>query len=258
MATKRLALLLCDTPIPAVQATDGDYSAIFHELLQKSLPNPSAPFVLDSFDVKNKMEYPDDVDKYDGILMTGSAASAYENLEWINKLVAFTASVAETKPNVKLIGICFGHQIISRALGKDCVPNGGTWEVGPTKLDLTETGKQVFGVDTLNIEQMHRDHVPEVPSGCHLLASTPVSYNQGYVRYATSKTTPSLEDIQIFTVQGHPEFTKRIVDSIVDARASTGAIDKVTADDARTRSTWRNDGVEVIGKAIWRVLGVDA
>lgn len=46
-------------------------------------------------------------------------------------------------------GICFGHQIIARALGKDCVPNGGRWEVGPTKLDLTDVGKQVFGTDTL-------------------------------------------------------------------------------------------------------------
>ena len=33
-----------------------------------------------------------------------SAASAYENLEWINRLVAYTASIAEEKPNIKLIG----------------------------------------------------------------------------------------------------------------------------------------------------------
>lgn len=33
-----------------------------------------------------------------------SASSAYENIEWINKLVAYTANIAETKPHVKLIG----------------------------------------------------------------------------------------------------------------------------------------------------------
>lgn len=74
MSTKRLALFLCDTPIPAVVAIDGDYSAIFHELLRKSLPNPSVSFTVDSFDVRNKMEYPDEVDKYDGIIYTGSGA----------------------------------------------------------------------------------------------------------------------------------------------------------------------------------------
>lgn len=110
-----------------------------------------------------------------------------------------------------------------------------------------------------NIEQMHRDHVPEVPAGCYLLGSTAVSYNQGFVRYTPSTSKPEvppLQDIQIFTVQGHPEFTKRIVDTVVDAREAIGTMDKPTADDARARSTWRNDGVDVIGKAIWEILGV--
>ena len=94
------------------------------------------------------------------------AASAYENLEWINKLVAYIASVIEEKPQIKIIGalmlfllydlmtkvsagICFGHQITARALGKDCVPNGGRWEVGITPVDLTETGKKIFGAEQL-------------------------------------------------------------------------------------------------------------
>ena len=46
-------------------------------------------------------------------------------------------------------GICFGHQIVARALGGECVPNGGNWEVGLTKIDLTETGKKLFGVSEL-------------------------------------------------------------------------------------------------------------
>ena len=54
------------------------------------------------------------------------------------------------------IGICFGHQIIAHALGAECVLNvlngepGGVWELGPTKIHLTEIGKQLFGsYDTL-------------------------------------------------------------------------------------------------------------
>lgn len=106
---------------------------------------------------------------------------------------------------------------------------------------------------------MHRDHVPELPSGCELLGSTSICYNQGFIRcYDTSKPATAPENIQIFTVQGHPEFTKRIVDSIVDARESSGAIDPPTAEDARKRSTWRNDGVDVIGRTIWRILQLHA
>ncbi len=54
-----------------------------------------------------------------------------------------------------------------------------------------------------------------------------------------------------FTVQGHPEFTKSIVDTIVDAREAAGVFDKATAEGARERSTWRNDRVGVIAKVIW-------
>ena len=58
-------------------------------------------------------------------------------------------------------GICFGHQIVARALGKDCVPNNGVWEVGPTPIDLTETGKQLFGgldklVSLMVLQIVHR------------------------------------------------------------------------------------------------------
>jgi len=80
--TPAIALLLCDTPLPAVVAEHGDYTTIFNALLTVTVPirNPEgpAPFRLDSFDVVNKMEYPsdDDLDQYDAIMMTGSGASA--------------------------------------------------------------------------------------------------------------------------------------------------------------------------------------
>ncbi|KAI0087198.1 class I glutamine amidotransferase-like protein [Irpex rosettiformis] len=261
MTTIRLALFLCDTPIPKVIAQDGDYTVIFGELWRKSFPKDqtSVKYEMDSYDVRNKLEYPEDIDKYDGIVYTGSAASAYENVEWINKLVEYTAKIAGEKPHIKLIGICFGHQIIARALGEECVPNGGKWEIGPTTLQLTNVGKELFGVESLNIQQMHRDHVPNVPKSCLLLGSTSTSTNQGFIRYAPDApaSNPSLSDIQIFTVQGHPEFTERIVSAVVEARTATGVIDAATAEDVQRRAKWRNDGVDVIAKAVWKIFGVN-
>ncbi|KAL0958822.1 hypothetical protein HGRIS_014141 [Hohenbuehelia grisea] len=114
---------------------------------------------------------------------------------------------------------------------------------------------------------MHRDHVPAVPPSLELLGSSPVAYNQGMVRYASADSTGSqadsqssrpLTDIQILTVQGHPEFTKPIVSAIVALRSSSGIFDKALADDVARRSDFRNDGVPVIGKVMWRILGIDA
>jgi GMP synthase-like glutamine amidotransferase len=48
-----------------------------------------------------------------------------------------------------IAGICFGHQIVVRAVGGESVPNDGKWEVGVTEVNLTAVGKQVFGADTI-------------------------------------------------------------------------------------------------------------
>ncbi len=74
MPTIRLALFLCDTPIPSVIAQDGDYTSIFSELWRKSFPKDqtSVTWEMDSYDVRNRLEYPEDIDKYNAIVYTGS------------------------------------------------------------------------------------------------------------------------------------------------------------------------------------------
>ncbi|GLB41054.1 putative class I glutamine amidotransferase-like protein [Lyophyllum shimeji] len=258
---KKIALLISGSLPENLQATYGDYGAVFKDFLRRSLPKDDVGFTLDPYDVV-KLEYPSDdqLDSYDGIMYTGSAASAYEDVEWINRLVAFTARVVNEKPHIKVLGICFGHQIVARALGGEVVPNNGLWEVGPTPLDLTDLGRRLFGVETLNIQQMHRDHVPVVPPTFELLGSTSVSHNQGMVRFApgTEFDQRTLDNVHIITLQGHPEFDEGIVSGIVEARTKSGVIGAEVAADAERRKAWRNDGIPILGKALWGVLGVKA
>jgi GMP synthase-like glutamine amidotransferase len=47
------------------------------------------------------------------------------------------------------IGICFGHQIIARALGGECIPNEGKWEVGVTPIELSPLGERLLGAHNL-------------------------------------------------------------------------------------------------------------
>ncbi|KAG6877343.1 hypothetical protein C0993_008480, partial [Termitomyces sp. T159_Od127] len=180
----RIALLVTGA-LPAF----GDYHVVFAAFLRAAAP--AHDFELVPYDVVHKMEYPtdDQLRTFDALMYTGSASNAFDDIEWINTLVAFTARVVHDHPTLKLIGICFGHQIIARALGGSCVRND-RWEIGPTSLDLTPLGKSLFSVDTLvrssftysacliphqTIQQMHRDHVPTLPPSFDLLASTPTS-----------------------------------------------------------------------------------
>ena len=72
--------------------------------------------------------------------------SAYDtSLPFTNPLKDFLRTVAQ-KPYIKLIGICYGHQIIAEALGGKCEPGQG-WEVGVYGNDVTEEGKKWFDGD---------------------------------------------------------------------------------------------------------------
>ena len=74
----------------------------------------------------------------------------------------------------------------------------------------------------------------------------------------SSETTPAPSDpsdpstIQILTIQGHPEFTKDIVSSIIDAREGILGPDVVA--DGRARAGREHEGLGVLGRAVWRVL----
>lgn len=124
---------------------------------------PTITTVLLSLDPVSKMTW-----VYAIYSPSSTAASAYENVEWINKLVSYVTRIATSRPDIKIIGtlrlphnndsillyqytlgICFGHQIVARALGGECVPNSGKWEAGMTEIDLTDLGKQLFGADKL-------------------------------------------------------------------------------------------------------------
>lgn len=71
-----------------------------------------------------------------------SAASAYEDKPWILRLVDFTASLPKRYPMLKLVGICYGHQIIARASGGKVEKNDKGWELGVRSVKLSEAGKK--------------------------------------------------------------------------------------------------------------------
>ncbi|KDR70257.1 hypothetical protein GALMADRAFT_76521 [Galerina marginata CBS 339.88] len=259
----RIALLLCGNLSGAALEQNGGYTDIYARYLAATVP-PAVEYAVDAFDVVSDLAYPNE-DQYSSMILTGSAANAYDDAEWIITLVAFIQRIASTKPHIKLIGICFGHQIIARALGGSCVPNGGRWECGPTPVQLTDLGKQLFGApDTLTIQQMHRDHVPTLPPSFHLLASSELSPVQGMIRFSPASAPPTssspentpLRKIHILTTQFHPEFTTPITTAIVAQRVAAGAIPVPTAldFDRRTALDTQPDAKERVGKAVWGVI----
>lgn len=96
-----------------------------------------------------KSEFPTEqqLESLDALVITGSKHSAYDNepkwipelRDWISQLHASQST--RTRP-IKILGICFGHQILAEALGGvgtvSRSPLG--WEVGHTTVTLNEKG----------------------------------------------------------------------------------------------------------------------
>jgi GMP synthase-like glutamine amidotransferase len=74
--------------------------------------------------------------------------NSFDNDPWILKLLEYTEKIL-AQDRVRIIGICFGHQIVGRALGNAVGRNPNGWEISVCSMDLTEKGRELFKQDTL-------------------------------------------------------------------------------------------------------------
>jgi GMP synthase-like glutamine amidotransferase len=78
------------------------------------------------------------------VVTNHSEYSAYEEKEWIHKLRAYVKRVYEEHPLKKIIGICFGHQIVAQALGGKVELNQKGWEIAVRQMQLSDNAREIF------------------------------------------------------------------------------------------------------------------
>lgn len=98
----------------------------------------------------------------------GRRKSAFETLFslvcWLILALQHVTQQQDDFPRIRIIGICFGLQVIARAFGRaNIVKSSAGWEVGSTRIDLTDAGRQLIWGDaeslkTGNVDGL-KDHV---------------------------------------------------------------------------------------------------
>ena len=114
----KLAILEAGTPPGPLTERFGRYPAMFERLLGNGID-------YHSFDVPAG-ELPGVPGDHDAYLITGAAAGVYDGLPWIHELAAFLRAAGAAK----LVGICFGHQIMAEAFGGRVEKVAKGWGVG--------------------------------------------------------------------------------------------------------------------------------
>lgn len=144
----------------------------------------------------------------DAYLITGSKAGVYDPLPWIPNLQQWiTRAFSDGE---KMIGVCFGHQIIAHTLGGFAGKSPKGWGVG---LHVTQLGKLPTWLDdtepTLELIYSHQDQVERLPTGATLLAGSTFCNNASFCIGQ-----------QVLTFQGHPEFTVEYTRRLLGRRAA--------------------------------------
>jgi GMP synthase (glutamine-hydrolysing) len=151
--------------------------------------------------------YPDPLE-FDGIIISGSTHSAYEQKPWMPALEDFIRLAA--RKEVAMLGICFGHQIIAKAFGGLVELGGHGAEFGATPVYLTQRGTAdpLFEhvPENFEIVMVHEDIVvdPPIYPGFHVLSSSDM-YTMQACAYGDN----------IRSLQFHPEYSSDILEMLV-------------------------------------------
>ncbi|MBK9441351.1 MAG: amidotransferase [Comamonadaceae bacterium] len=208
----KLCILENDYLDPAVEATYQGYGAMFERLLRDA-------GATGDFDIFNtvKGQYPETFDAYDAVLLTGSRADCFSQEPWVLALRQKVQALLDAKK--KLIGVCFGHQLIALCLGAQVgrAPQG--WGAGRMQYQwLAPDLPQAQGRSDIALLASHQDQVFDLPAGARLLASSEFCPVAAF----------AVQD-HVFCVQAHPEFVEDYSSFLLNKRRALLGEEKYSA-----------------------------
>ncbi|XVF47854.1 hypothetical protein PTKIN_Ptkin03bG0143800 [Pterospermum kingtungense] len=172
-------------------------------------------------------EFPDmnELHKYDGFVVSGSPSDAYGNDYWILKL-GFLLQTLDAMEK-KVLGICFGHQVLCRSLGGKVGKACSGWDIGLRKVNIVKDVSVPCSFmdeipSCLSIIECHQDEVWEVPMGAQVIA---FSDKTGVEMFSIGQ--------HILGIQGHPEYTKDILYNLIDRLLHNNSIEREFAEKAK-------------------------
>lgn len=196
----KLGILVAGSPRTEDLGIAGNYPAMFRRLLLDV--DPTLSFA--SFDVRaDQWPAPGACDAF---IITGSPHGAYDSLPWIARLGAFLRELHRWQR--KLVGVCFGHQMIAQALGGEVRQAPQGWGVGITPFEVVAHKPWMQPpLACVRLPHSHQDQVLRLPVGAELLGR---STHCPHELYTVGE--------EILCVQGHPEYTRPYLKALMAPR----------------------------------------
>lgn len=188
----KICILDNDNLDPAVVDAYISYGAMTETMFAAA----GVPWEFDRFNT-TRGEYPASFDDYDAVLLTGSKADSFSDEPWVQTLRGHVTELL--KQRKKLLGICFGHQLIAYCLGAQVGRASKGWGMG--RMDYEWVGatplKRDAADNAVSLLASHQDQVMSLPVGATLQARSEFCPVAAY----------SVDD-RVFCIQPHPEFVE--------------------------------------------------
>lgn len=221
-----LGILETGRPPGDLAATYGDYPAMFRALLGVEAR---------SYDVEAGL-LPGDPGAHDAWLITGSPAGVYEDLPWIPALIAF---LQRAKGRAKLVGVCFGHQVMAQAFGGHVEKSAKGWGAGLMSYPIVARRAWMDDAALVAVPASHQDQVVVQPPRTDVLAAS------AFTPFAALAWT----DQPAISFQFHPEFSPAFAKALIQQR-----YDRVADPDAAIASLDAPNDNKRVGAWINRFL----
>jgi GMP synthase-like glutamine amidotransferase len=222
----KLAILETGRPPGDLARQFGDYPAMFAAILGPG-------FEIERFDVEaGRLPTPAAHHAY---LITGSPAGVYDPLPWIDPLMDFIRSAG----GAKMVGVCFGHQVMAEALGGHVEKSDKGWGAGLHRYTVVRSEPWIDTARTIAIPASHQDQVVVQPPNTEVVAAS------DFTPFAALAWT----DRPAISFQFHPEFSPAFAKALIEKR-----YDKVPNPDAAIASLDAPNDNAVVGGWIRRFL----
>ena len=191
----KVAILETGYPPGNLSEEFGDYPAMFAGLLGPA-------FQVESFDVQ-KGRLPDS-HAHGGYLITGSPAGVYDPLPWIEPLQEFIRSA----DGARMVGICFGHQVMAEALGGHVEKSHKGWGAGLHRYTILRSEPWIDSAGPIAIPASHQDQVVIQPPKTEVVAASDF----------TPFAALAWSDRPAISFQFHPEFSPAFAKALIEKR----------------------------------------
>lgn len=226
----KLAILETGVPPDPLAAEFGSYPDMFAKLLGPG-------FEIETFDVVNGgLPKPSAHGAY---LVTGSPAGVYDPLPWIAPLMDFIRDAGEAK----MIGVCFGHQVMAEALGGEVIKSPKGWGAGLHRYEVVHPEFWTSGKRQVAIPASHQDQVVRQPPNTDVVARSDF----------TPFAALAWKDRPAISFQFHPEFSVGYAKALIEKR-----FDRVNEPQAALASLDAPNDNQVVGGWIRKFLNGEA